>query len=66
MSQKFVRLFLGSRVLVIDLIWFVLKTGPVDDYLRCLKRGRAASAKMSAFLRRSLPPQNPSDSSKAG
>ncbi|XP_059460873.1 exosome complex exonuclease RRP46 homolog isoform X2 [Corylus avellana] len=38
----------------------------VDDYLRCLERGRAASAKMSAFLRRSLPLQNPSDSSKAG
>ncbi|XP_062164219.1 exosome complex exonuclease RRP46 homolog isoform X2 [Alnus glutinosa] len=38
----------------------------VDDYLHCLERGRAASAKMSAFLRRSLPPQIPSDSSKAG
>ncbi|KAE8056546.1 hypothetical protein FH972_013314 [Carpinus fangiana] len=38
----------------------------VDDYLHCLERGRAASAKMSAFLRRSLPPQNPSDSSRAG
>jgi len=38
----------------------------VDDYLHCLERGRAASAKMSAFLRRSLPQQIPSNSSKAG
>lgn len=65
-SEVCVCLFMGSRVLIIDLIWFLLKTGPVDDYLRCLERGRAASAKMSAFLRRSLPLQNPSDSSKAG
>ncbi|KAK9273365.1 hypothetical protein L1049_018174 [Liquidambar formosana] len=38
----------------------------VDDYLHCLQRGRAASAKMSDFLRRSLQSQVPSDSSKAG
>ncbi|KAB1204364.1 hypothetical protein CJ030_MR8G014185 [Morella rubra] len=38
----------------------------VDDYLHCLERGRAASAKMSAFLRRSLQPQVSTDSSKAG
>ncbi|GMP94895.1 hypothetical protein CsSME_00044162 [Camellia sinensis var. sinensis] len=29
----------------------------VDDYLQCLERGRAASAKLSGFLRRSLQPQ---------
>ncbi|KAM1052942.1 hypothetical protein ACFX13_000521 [Malus domestica] len=28
----------------------------VDDYLRCLERGRAATAKMSAFLQKSLQP----------
>ncbi|XP_038885208.1 exosome complex exonuclease RRP46 homolog [Benincasa hispida] len=38
----------------------------VDDYILCLERGCAASAKMSAFLRRSLQPQLPTDSSKAG
>jgi exosome complex component RRP46 len=38
----------------------------VDNYLNCLERGRAASTKMSAFLRRSLQPQIPGDSSKAG
>ncbi|ONI33837.1 hypothetical protein PRUPE_1G449000 [Prunus persica] len=38
----------------------------VDDYLHCLERGRAATAKMSAFLRKSLQPQLPIDSSKAG
>ncbi|KAI9072147.1 hypothetical protein K1719_011140 [Acacia pycnantha] len=38
----------------------------VDDYLHCLDRGRAASAKMSEFLRRSLQPQLSADSSKAG
>ncbi|GAV84610.1 RNase_PH domain-containing protein [Cephalotus follicularis] len=36
----------------------------VDDYCQCLERGHAASAKLSAFLRRSLQPPNPSDSSK--
>ncbi|XP_057959493.1 exosome complex exonuclease RRP46 homolog isoform X2 [Malania oleifera] len=38
---------------------------PVDDYLHCLERGRAACAKMSDFLRRSLQSQLPSDSTKA-
>ncbi|KAF7826034.1 exosome complex exonuclease RRP46-like protein [Senna tora] len=38
----------------------------VDDYLLCLERGRAASARMSEFLRKSLQPQLSSDSSKAG
>ncbi|KAG7955045.1 hypothetical protein I3843_11G051100 [Carya illinoinensis] len=38
----------------------------VDDYLHCLDRGRAATAKMSAFLRKTLQPQISSDSSKAG
>ncbi|KAG6585390.1 Exosome complex exonuclease RRP46-like protein [Cucurbita argyrosperma subsp. argyrosperma] len=38
----------------------------VDDYIHCLERGRAATAKMSAFLRRSLQPQLPTDSSKVG
>ncbi|XP_028796428.1 exosome complex exonuclease RRP46 homolog [Neltuma alba] len=38
----------------------------VDDYLHCLERGRAASAKMSEFLRKSLQPQLSGDSSKAG
>ncbi|KAG9156210.1 hypothetical protein Leryth_021619 [Lithospermum erythrorhizon] len=39
---------------------------PADDYFRCLDRGRAAAAKLSDFLRRSLQSQVPSDSSKAG
>ncbi|PRQ27516.1 putative exosome complex component Rrp41, PNPase/RNase PH domain-containing protein [Rosa chinensis] len=34
---------------------------PVDDYLHCLERGRAATAKMSAFLRKSLQPKLPID-----
>ncbi|KAK3438310.1 exosome complex exonuclease RRP46 homolog [Eucalyptus grandis] len=38
----------------------------VDDYLHCLERGRAATSKMSDFLRRNLQPQLSSDSSKAG
>ncbi|KAL4603433.1 hypothetical protein ACB098_10G104800 [Castanea mollissima] len=38
----------------------------VDDYLNCLERGRAATAKMSTVLRRNLQPQIASDLSKAG
>ncbi|KAL6207761.1 hypothetical protein ACLB2K_018715 [Fragaria x ananassa] len=34
---------------------------PVEDYLHCLERGRAATAKMSAFLRKSLQPKLPID-----
>ncbi|KAJ0082149.1 hypothetical protein Patl1_12002 [Pistacia atlantica] len=37
----------------------------VDDYFHCLDRGRAASAKLSDFLRRNLQSQLPSHSSKA-
>ncbi|KAI4355049.1 hypothetical protein L6164_003863 [Bauhinia variegata] len=38
----------------------------VDDYLHCLERGRAATAKMSEFFRKSLPPQQlANESSKA-
>ncbi|KAJ9168271.1 hypothetical protein P3X46_019818 [Hevea brasiliensis] len=37
----------------------------VEEYLKCLERGHAASAKLSDFLRRSLKLQLPSDSSKA-
>ncbi|KAF3971094.1 hypothetical protein CMV_005278 [Castanea mollissima] len=33
----------------------------VDDYLNCLERGRAATAKMSTVLRRNLQPQIASD-----
>ncbi|GAB4837231.1 exosome non-catalytic core subunit rrp46 [Ancistrocladus abbreviatus] len=33
----------------------------VDDYLYCLERGRAATTKMSSFLRRSLQSQLPTD-----
>ncbi|XVF48560.1 hypothetical protein PTKIN_Ptkin03bG0200200 [Pterospermum kingtungense] len=40
-------------------------TMPVDDYFYCLERGRAASAKLSDFLRRNLQ-QRSTDSSKAG
>ncbi|KAK3019905.1 hypothetical protein RJ639_004000 [Escallonia herrerae] len=39
---------------------------PVEDYLRCLERGRAVSAKLSEFLRRSMQLQAPSDSPTAG
>ncbi|KAI9191359.1 hypothetical protein LWI28_007455 [Acer negundo] len=38
----------------------------VDDYFLCLERGRAASAKLSDFLRRSLQSQFSGNSSKAG
>ncbi|XP_052289191.1 exosome complex exonuclease RRP46 homolog isoform X2 [Citrus sinensis] len=38
----------------------------VDDYFHCLERGRAASAKLSDFLRRSLQSKLPGDLSKAG
>ncbi|PHT49811.1 Exosome complex exonuclease RRP46 -like protein [Capsicum baccatum] len=38
----------------------------VDDYIRCLERGRAATAKLSDFLRRSLQSQVQSDTSKLG
>ncbi|WCJ42253.1 hypothetical protein M5689_023073 [Euphorbia peplus] len=38
----------------------------VEEYLYCIERGRAATAKLSDFLRRSLKLQLPSDSSKAG
>lgn len=37
----------------------------VDDYLRCLDRGAAATTMMSAFLRKSMQNQVPSDSTKA-
>lgn len=37
----------------------------VEEYLKCLERGCAASTKLSDFLRRSLQSQLPSDSSKA-
>ncbi|CAK7353218.1 unnamed protein product [Dovyalis caffra] len=37
----------------------------VEEYLKCLERGRAASAKLSDFLRRSLQSQLSNDSSKA-
>ncbi|XP_022756350.1 exosome complex exonuclease RRP46 homolog isoform X2 [Durio zibethinus] len=40
-------------------------TMSVDDYFYCLDRGRAASVKLSDFLRRSLQ-QHSTDSSKAG
>ncbi|XP_015573093.1 exosome complex exonuclease RRP46 homolog [Ricinus communis] len=38
----------------------------VEEYLSCLQRGRAACAKLSDFLRRSLKLHLPSDFSKAG
>ncbi|KAJ8750075.1 hypothetical protein K2173_013990 [Erythroxylum novogranatense] len=38
----------------------------VEDYFKCLDRGRAASSKLSDFLRRSLKLQLPSDLSKVG
>ncbi|CAI9093530.1 OLC1v1029042C1 [Oldenlandia corymbosa var. corymbosa] len=38
----------------------------VDDYLLCVERGRAATEKLSVFLRRSLQTQIPGDNSKAG
>ncbi|KAL9400183.1 hypothetical protein Peur_009144 [Populus x canadensis] len=38
---------------------------PVEEYLKCVERGRAASAKLSDFLRKSLQSQLSSDSSKA-
>ncbi|CAN0825528.1 Exosome complex exonuclease RRP46 homolog [Linum grandiflorum] len=37
----------------------------VDDYLKCVERGRAACSKLSGFLRRNLQSQLPNDSSKA-
>ncbi|XP_052305126.1 exosome complex exonuclease RRP46 homolog isoform X2 [Populus trichocarpa] len=37
----------------------------VEEYLKCLERGRASNTKLSDFLRRSLQSQLPSGSSKA-
>ncbi|KAL1834630.1 hypothetical protein ACET3Z_004281 [Daucus carota] len=39
---------------------------PVDDYFHCLDRGRAATSKLSDFLRKNLHLQTPTDPSKAG
>lgn len=44
------------RFTMLDLIGFSLYIFPVDDYLHSLERGRAATAKMSAFLQKSLQP----------
>uniref|UniRef100_A0A2P2KW21 Exoribonuclease phosphorolytic domain-containing protein n=1 Tax=Rhizophora mucronata TaxID=61149 RepID=A0A2P2KW21_RHIMU len=38
----------------------------VEEYLKCLERGQAASAKLSDFLRRNLQLQLPNDLSKSG
>ncbi|KAK7295059.1 hypothetical protein RJT34_17962 [Clitoria ternatea] len=38
----------------------------VDDYLHCLDRGRAASARLSEFLRKNIEPKPTSEASKAG
>ncbi|TKY65472.1 Exosome complex exonuclease RRP46-like [Spatholobus suberectus] len=38
----------------------------VDDYLHCLERGRAASARVSEFLRKNIGPKSTSKASKAG
>ncbi|KAL1364032.1 hypothetical protein HN51_012185 [Arachis hypogaea] len=38
----------------------------VDDYLHCLERGRAVSARLSEFLRKNIEPKSSSESSKAG
>ncbi|CAN1148950.1 Exosome complex exonuclease RRP46 homolog [Linum perenne] len=37
----------------------------VDEYLKCVDRGRAACSKLSGFVRRNLQSQLPSDSIKA-
>lgn len=38
----------------------------VDDYLHCLERGRAASARLSEILRKNIGPKSTSGASKAG
>ncbi|XP_057435614.1 exosome complex exonuclease RRP46 homolog [Lotus japonicus] len=38
----------------------------VDDYLRCLERGRATSERLSEFLRKNIEPKSTSEASKAG
>uniref|UniRef100_A0A166J5M0 Exosome complex exonuclease RRP46 homolog n=1 Tax=Daucus carota subsp. sativus TaxID=79200 RepID=A0A166J5M0_DAUCS len=38
----------------------------IDDYFHCLDRGRAATSKLSDFLRKNLHLQTPTDPSKAG
>ncbi|KAF1870562.1 hypothetical protein Lal_00025750 [Lupinus albus] len=38
----------------------------VDDYLHCLERGRATTAKLSEFLRKNIEPKSTSELSKAG
>ncbi|KAK7394791.1 hypothetical protein VNO78_15330 [Psophocarpus tetragonolobus] len=38
----------------------------VDDYLHCLERGRAASARLSEFLRKNIGPKSTSEASKVG
>ncbi|KAL9269149.1 Exosome complex exonuclease RRP46-like protein [Drosera capensis] len=37
----------------------------VEDYLYCVERGRAATGKLSDFLRKSLQPQQPKESTAA-
>ncbi|XP_014497124.1 exosome complex exonuclease RRP46 homolog [Vigna radiata var. radiata] len=39
---------------------------PVNDYLHCLERGRAASARLSEFLRKNIGLKSTSEGSKAG
>ncbi|KAG4377916.1 hypothetical protein GLYMA_18G230900v4 [Glycine max] len=38
----------------------------VDDYLHCLERGRAASARLSEFVRKNIELKSTSEASKAG
>ena len=38
----------------------------VDDYLHCLDRGRAASARLSEFVRKNIGPKSTCEASKAG
>jgi len=49
-----------------DLNSFLFNFFVADDYLHCLERGRAASARLSEFLRKNVGLKSTSEGSKAG
>ncbi|OIV97259.1 hypothetical protein TanjilG_10793 [Lupinus angustifolius] len=57
----------GDEPMAHGLITSVTQGGmSVDDYLHCLERGRATTAKLSEFLRKNVEPKSTSEPSKAG
>ncbi|KAK7275587.1 hypothetical protein RIF29_16706 [Crotalaria pallida] len=57
----------GDEPMAHGLITSVTQGGmSVDDYLHCLERGHATTARLSGFLRKNIQPKSTSESSKAG